>query len=782
MRRWLVFGAAAAGLLVVIPLASASAPASWLTDVNPRLLTAGTLYGGRVNALAVDPANAQIVFAGTELGGVFESTDGAAHWTHVDGLPMFRINDIKFVSTHPDVIVVAGDSDGRVVSEGGVWRSVNGGVTWQRAPGWQPGCTDEPAAHRIAVANEQNGRPQIFVADDCGISTSTNLGATWTELSPEPGKPVRYWDVAATNVSGQIQLDTCGDDGYFRSTNAGVAGSWTPPDPATPYLDQINFDQQEFPRCRVAVAPPDPNTVYLASDAGGAEGLWETTTTTVPRSWIGLNPVPFYDDVAFGRPSFLETHPALDGDPNRFEVYFGGGPRFTWHATCTALTVPRCRSTGWGTVDSSLEFVGRENTDAAAIAFDPSKPNGCPILWAGDAGVFTTSDGCDQPDPYGHPDWTPANVGLDALWAWPGAVAGTSFPDHTALYFGMQDNGLYSSMDGGTTWQQLAFDNLDVYGVWNDPVGPPANLVYLQSNGNGSDFFHGLVSGPPTYNVDPNGNPFYSFPPNFIQLGTHSYAAITPSYDAVTNAPGNHIWVTSDQGATWTQMGPAINGASFPQAVGPPTAPTFYFESYVAADGSVDGKLHLYKLSGPLDPTATLTAIGENGLTALDPSAFPNALDVTRLYAVNPANPNQIYASDTGAGQMMVTNDGGNSWHPDTQLTNLITHNGEFRYSDQHLLDNSFAFVRTQFGICCLAGQPRAIAFDPSGRTIIVGTADAGILASTDDGRTWTEVPGSEQIPRAAGFFFDQHTGAIYVGSEGRGLWRINIPGRTGSG
>jgi hypothetical protein len=108
-------------------------------------------------------------------------------------------------------------------------------------------------------------------------------------------------------------------------------------------------------------------------------------------------------------------------------------------------------------------------------------------------------------------------------------------------------------------------------------------------------------------------------------------------------------------------------------------------------------------------------------------------------------------------------------------------HNGQFRYSDQHLLDNSVAFIPTEFGVCCLAGQPRAIAFDPSGQTIIVGTADAGIFASTDGGKTWTEVPGSEQIPRAAGFFFDQHTGAIYVGSEGRGLWRITIPGRTGS-
>jgi hypothetical protein len=69
-------------------------------------------------------------------------------------------------------------------------------------------------------------------------------------------------------------------------------------------------------------------------------------------------------------------------------------------------------------------------------------------------------------------------------------------------------------------------------------------------------------------------------------------------------------------------------------------------------------------------------------------------------------------------------------------------------------------------------------AIDPTTRTITVGTCTAGIFASLDDGASWIEVPGSEQIPRAVGFVFDDRTGAIYVGSSGRGLWRIDIPGR----
>jgi hypothetical protein len=125
---------------------------------------------------------------------------------------------------------------------------------------------------------------------------------------------------------------------------------------------------------------------------------------------------------------------------------------------------------------------------------------------------------------------------------------------------------------------------------------------------------------------------------------------------------------------------------------------------------------------------------------------------------------------------MMVSHDAGASWQPDTALTDLITNAGAFPYTSLLGYPLSVMFPIGQ------VGQPSAIAFDPGSQTVVVGTRTAGIFASFDDGHTWTEVPGSEQIPRAAGFFFDDRTGAIYVGSSGRGLWRINIPGRTGTG
>jgi hypothetical protein len=719
-----------------------------------------TPFSGRINALAVDPANAQIVFAGSELGGVFKTSDGGAHWAHVDQVTMFQINDIKYVSTHPDVIVAAGDYDGRSLSEGGIWRSVNGGVTWQKVRGSDPTCSNgglvpagETSAHRIAVASGKSGPPQVFVADDCGIATSNDFGATWSRIDPQP-TPSRYWDVQATPLAnGKVQLDACGDGGYFRSTDSGLPGTWSAPDPP-PYF-RFSFGTP----CRVAVAPDDPNTVFLtAVDAGQ---LWEATGTAAPWTWTPLNPVA---SVGIARQDdWVQTQPGLDGAASHFEVYFYAGSLV--HETCSTTASPECTPgtgqigpgiNGWPIWDASLHSFGSQggfDDDAAEIAFDPSKPNGCPVLLANDHGVFATGDGCDQ-----QPSFTASNYGLDPLWVWPGAITGTALSDHTDLYFGTQDNGLFSTADTGANWQwQAGFDVLGLAANSTAPeqvaaviVGTGVNWV---SGGPQGVSLTGPIPPPP-----PPPTPFCGVAPfsngNLTNFGPGSYAVISSGDSDCFD----HLWVTTDSGQTWNEMGPALPGSPLyvnPKEAGPAGAPTFYLQDCCG---------HLFRISGPIDPTATLTET-DNGLQHVDRGAF----------AVDPANPNLLYASDIGTGQMMVSHDGGTSWQPDATLTNLITHAGAFPYTSLLGYPLSVMFPLGQ------VGQPTAIAFDPGSQTIMVGTRTAGIFASFDDGASWIEVPGSEQIPRAAGFFFDQHTGTIYVGSSGRGLWRITIPGRTGS-
>lgn len=65
-------------LLATRPAADAAVPAG-----SSLVAAAGPLVGVSVQALAVDPTNSQIVYAGT-TNGVYKSTDGASSWTRVD--------------------------------------------------------------------------------------------------------------------------------------------------------------------------------------------------------------------------------------------------------------------------------------------------------------------------------------------------------------------------------------------------------------------------------------------------------------------------------------------------------------------------------------------------------------------------------------------------------------------------------------------------------------------------------------------------------------------------
>jgi photosystem II stability/assembly factor-like uncharacterized protein len=95
-----------------------------------------------VFALAVDPRDSDVVYAGTAaegLGSLFKTTDGGETWTPIDdGLPPMDVHSIALWPTNPDVIVVGlarnvAAGTGLPVHGAGVFVSKNGGQTWADA-------------------------------------------------------------------------------------------------------------------------------------------------------------------------------------------------------------------------------------------------------------------------------------------------------------------------------------------------------------------------------------------------------------------------------------------------------------------------------------------------------------------------------------------------------------------------------------------------------------------------------------------------------------------------
>ena len=81
--------------------------------------------GGEVFALAIDPVTSTTLYAGTQGGGVFKSTNSGASWSAVNtGLTNTEVRALAIDPTTPTT-VYAGTG-----SSGGVFKSTDAAKTW----------------------------------------------------------------------------------------------------------------------------------------------------------------------------------------------------------------------------------------------------------------------------------------------------------------------------------------------------------------------------------------------------------------------------------------------------------------------------------------------------------------------------------------------------------------------------------------------------------------------------------------------------------------------------
>ena len=89
---------------------------------------------GRINAIIVDPNNSNIYYAGAPSGGIWKSTDAGLSWTPLsDKLPQIGVSGIAIDYNNSNIIYIAtGDDDASDTVSAGVFKSIDGGATWQQ--------------------------------------------------------------------------------------------------------------------------------------------------------------------------------------------------------------------------------------------------------------------------------------------------------------------------------------------------------------------------------------------------------------------------------------------------------------------------------------------------------------------------------------------------------------------------------------------------------------------------------------------------------------------------
>jgi len=162
--------------------------------------TTGPEYGGVVYSFTTSGSN---LFAGTEKGGVFQSTDNGTNWKlSSSGLPITSVTALTSVID----ILFAGSGTG-------VFRSVNNGINWTEV---NSGLQKYSQVSAFTVSGTT-----LYAGTEYGVYRSTNLGLNW--ISQNNGLPSNA-DIRDLVFLGDILFAGDYNHGVYRSTNN---GSWT---------------------------------------------------------------------------------------------------------------------------------------------------------------------------------------------------------------------------------------------------------------------------------------------------------------------------------------------------------------------------------------------------------------------------------------------------------------------------------------------------------------------------------------------------------------------------
>ena len=613
---------------------------------------------GRVNAVAYDPVNENVYYIGAPQGGVWKTTDGGATWQPLtDHWQFLQVACIAIHPTNPNILYVGtGDFQGwmRPFSQG-VMRSTDGGQTWQSLGATQFGnrCVSDilidPENPNIITVCTGWGPYQRVTGN---LWRSTDGGNTWTQVSSVSA----IWSdlaISARNPTTGVRYYYAvghGNPGrLLRSSDRGQ--TWTTLAPP--------FSAQYQSSLRVATSPNNPNRVYLFS--GVDEQVW--VSNDAGNTWTPMNPT---EDGGFYQAWYDATmHVSTDGAGNDV-LYLGLVDLVQWTQTF-----------GWSSIGLAFTEQAIIHVDIHSMAINPRNPN--QLLIGTDGGVYRLT-------------YTPSTgavniVGLNATLGITQLYWAAFHPtDPNRMMGGAQDNATPRANGNLNDWRCIVGGD-GGYCAYNpnNPNIQYASSQYLNIERTTNNWVSSSFIGP-DYGSDRVAfiAPLTIHPaqPNWMLAGTnylYRWNETTRSWTnrlgnqsltngrlrAIAGAPNNanviytggddgQIWMTTNGGSSWRQINAGLPNRSISDIAVHPTNP---YKVYVVLGGT--GTPHIYRCDNTQASTPQWVNISGSGITGL-PDVHTNSV------ALDPAAPDLIIYVGNDVG-FFYTLDGGATWRNGTQ-------------------------------------------------------------------------------------------------------------------
>ncbi|PWU12313.1 MAG: hypothetical protein C5B50_21715 [Verrucomicrobia bacterium] len=670
---------------------------------------------GRTTAIAVNPNNSSIVYAGAAQGGVYRSLDGGNTWVPIfDSAKSLAIGAIAIAPSSPSTVFVGtgeGNQSGDCFFGVGVYVILNADTspTLVGPINLDANGNDVMSGMSITKILVSPSDPNtIFVTTLYGYGGLDNFDLP-AVLKP-PGlyrcsnalsaAPTFTQIAVAGNVPAYDMVFDPGDannmlvalsGGVYRSVNAlGATPTFTQTITASAGI-RINLAITSSGGTVTAVAAGDVNGGTLLKSTDGGQ-TWPTTLTAATGFADGQG---FYDMVV-GMPP---------GDANT--LYVGGSANYSGNGPSYQLL----KSVNGGT---SFQNIGDVlHPDSHTMAFDPSSPS--TIYFGNDGGIYKSTDAGST--------WISLNNSTYSAMQFQSLALHPS--DRTFMIGGTQDN--------GTQW-------LKPDGTWvNADFGDGGYCAIDQS-------------APDTVNV----TMYHTY------AGGYSFARVMTTANA---SPGN--WEVLGCGGTPNGISCFDSASLFypPMALGPGTPNSFYF----ATDRiyrSIDRGTTMTPASQAFSFGLPVSAIGisaqddnyrivglQNGQVFATTAGSATMTDVTgpippyfvARAKIDPTDPTTAYVCLGGFGLPA----GQHIW----KTSNL----------------GSPSWVAAGKGIPDV--PVNCLVIDPRGSSYLYAGTDAGVYASTDGGFSWN--PYGTGMPRVAVFDIDIQPvfGILRAATHGRGIW-----------
>ncbi|MBS1806716.1 MAG: hypothetical protein JST84_00825 [Acidobacteria bacterium] len=698
--------------------------------------------GGRTRAILINPANPNMVYAAGVAGGIWRSSDGGLNWTAMaDIMANLAVCTMVLDPTNPDIIYAGtgeGFGNGDAVRGAGIFKTTNGGITWDQLPGTN--TPDFYYVNKLVMSAKDNKR--LYAATRTGIWRTVDSGATWTKTY-NTSVNLGVLDLAIrTDKAADVVFATTGYDfdglGDFakiiRNNNAATTDVW----------NEV-YAENGVGRIALSIAPSDQNVIYAsaATTRGALFALLRSSSSGDADSWNkrvrGDDPnALFLNRLLFASAFFAST--VNCGLSLSADTYSQG-----WYDNVIAVDPLDANRVWVGGIDLFRSDDGGANwglasyyykyqtapqsihVDQHAIVFHPNY-NGTTnqtMFVGNDGGLYRTDNarakvatGNNAACNVNNSDvtWLRVNNSYGVTQFYHGAV----YPDGKTYFGGTQDNGTIRGTDGGgiNNWREINGGDggyVAVNPFNTNTLFAEYTNISLRKSTNGGLSFHPATTGIFAYSLFIT--PFAMDPsdPNRLWIG------------------GDSLYRTTNAATYWTEASDYLFSGGIVSAIA--IAPTD--ANWVLA-GDEFGYIY-----------GTDRALSTTFLDQWD-SIKPRDGFVSGI-TIDPKDKNIAYATYSTFGDPHVwrTINAGQTWES---------------------IDGTGTNALPDIPVHCLV-------VDPSNtQRLYIGT-DIGVFASLDGGANWSvENTGFPNVVVESLVLNIQNgVTTLYAFTHGRGAWKVDI-------